>query len=45
MSQCMQLYIDDLLEIEVAPSAASKALSNLLITYNSELRLVYDYAW
>jgi hypothetical protein len=39
----MQLYIADLLqEFEGPPAAVYKAVSNLLVGSNTELRLLYD---
>jgi hypothetical protein len=43
----MQLYIADMLqEYEGQPAVVYKAVSNLLVGFNTELRLLYDkYRW
>lgn len=41
----LQLYIDDLLEGTEAPPAAAKAVLNLLVGANPELRALYDRYW
>lgn len=39
----MQLYISDLLqEFDSQPATTYKLVSNLLVAYNTELRLLYD---
>lgn len=41
----LQLYIDDLLQDVDKPAATYKAISNLLVGHNSELRALYDRYW
>ncbi|PNW71839.1 hypothetical protein CHLRE_16g690450v5 [Chlamydomonas reinhardtii] len=38
----VQLQIDDLVEEEENPTASRRAISNLLLCYNTELRMLYD---
>lgn len=41
----LALSIEDLVEEEESPSAALKGINNVLMTYNSDLRSLYDKYW
>lgn len=39
------MQIEDLTAFEADPATAAKGIANLLMCFNSELRLLYDIYW